>query len=232
MSSYAYPSTDIIAQAEKTDATKAAKVAVIKATSNFEDDIYLSKAEIDLVVEDCYNDIAARKTDGNYIAAVIEGVAMYVYSKGNKKEDVKEGAEQLLALASRTIKGEGCSECDSTYHCSGCGVSPSIHRLFVNQILEMLYEPTLQPLSLDIRAQFSLDKLCIIFGTIYRPLRSHVEAKINAMDMDLRSELESMWCHLPGDPQEEFGERTCECWDSSGASSYQQHWKGCRFWDL
>jgi len=220
-----------VANIDEIEATKQAKVALLEAIGNTTSDVVLTKAEIDLVVEDCYSDIVNRKTDGNYIAAVIEGVGMYVASHGNKQEDVKEGAEQLLALASRTIKGEGCGECEETYACSGSGVSPSIHEFFVEQILDMIDESK-QPLSLGSRGDFTLDKLCAVHN-IYRPLRHHKKETVNATNDDIRSELESMWCHLPGDShQEEFGERTRVCWDLSGTSPYQQHWKGCRFYDL
>ena len=222
----------ILASIERTEATRQAKAGLIAATANTTDDIILSKEQIALVVEDCFNDIANKKIDGPYIAAVIEGVGMYIESKKNQDEEVKNGVEQLLALASRTIKGEQCPGCGDQY-CSGSGVSPTIHRLFFHTIFEMMGPPQTQPSTwtLSHRARFSLNKLCDAFDDIYGELRYIIKVEAGTMDGEFQGQLEEMWCHHPWDEYDDARYDGCGCWDKWSAYGGYGHLEGCWGYD-
>lgn len=210
---------------------KEAKAALLKATNNTTDNIHLTKAEIALVFEDCYTDIANKKVDGPYISAVIDGIGMRVDACGYKSEDIKEGVEQVLALAARTIKGEGCPSCDDEDHCSGSGVSPKIHEHFVESIIEMSSSLQIPGWSMNHRASFSLDRLCTVFSN-YHPLRLFLTPP--AADKwgekeEAEEQLEGMWCHQPWDDSRDQRVSACRCWDEvcHPFSSNHYHTKGC-----
>lgn len=54
----------------------------MKANNNTTDDIPLTEAELALVFEDCYTDIANKKVDGPYISAVIDGRRLWLQVRG------------------------------------------------------------------------------------------------------------------------------------------------------
>jgi hypothetical protein len=205
---------------------KVAKAALMQKT---DDDIHPTKAEMTSVFEDCYVDIANRKVDGPYIMAVIDGIGWRVSACGNKPEDVKEGVEQLLALAARTIKGEGCASCGDKTYCSGSGVSPTIHEDFVECIFEMVSSCQIPPI--NHRAKFSLDRLCAVFG-IYHQLRdqlTYLAADNWGGQEEAQEQLEGIWCHRPYDYSREERVSGCRCWDAEwySYSSSHYHSKGC-----
>ena len=228
------PHYDIV-NLDKIVATKRAEVALLHAAADFDNDIYLPQAQINLVVENCFIDIANKKIDGRSLAAVIEGVGMLATKVGSRDEDVKRGVEQLLALASRTIKGEGCaSVCDDGYYNSGCGVSSAIHQFFVDTIEEIIGYSIINPQpptwSLDHRATFSLEKLIAAFN-VYRPLQILIKSTVAERDGELQGQLEEMWCTSPWD---EYGEKRlegCGCWDKVWMAPVYGHLEGCWGYD-
>lgn len=228
------PHHDIV-KLDKIVATKRAEVALLHATAIFHTDVYLPQAQINLVVENCFIDIANKKIDGRYIAAVIEGVGMRACAAGRRDDEVKRGVEQLLALASRSIKGERwASACEDEYYSSGCGVSSAIHQLFVDTIEEMvdysLINPQPPTWSLDHRATFSLEKLIAAFD-VYRPLQILIKSTVADRDGELQGQLEEMWCTSPWD---EYGETRldgCGCWDKVWMAPVYGHLEGCWGYD-
>jgi hypothetical protein len=165
----------------------------------------LIKEEIDLAVQECYDDICRGDISPIYINAVIEGIwDRTVEDAITEGKGIQEGVEQLLWLTSRVVKGQACREC-------GVGIGEDRHSVnhFTVMALEEL-EQTGKDMGLEWRlsnkGRFTLDKLIAIFESDYGKFQ-HLAETPNPSDRYRRyDQLETMWCH-------EYPE--CTCWDEN-----------------
>jgi hypothetical protein len=127
---------------------------------------FLTKEEIDLAVQESYDDICDGNISPIYVNATIEGIwDRTVEDAVAEGKGIQEGVEQLLWLTSRVVKGQACREC-------GAGIGGNRHYVnhFTVMALEEL-EQTGKDLGLEWRlsdkGRFTLDKLIAIFESDY-----------------------------------------------------------------
>jgi hypothetical protein len=143
----------------------------------------------------------------DYIINLIEGIVEGVRKEGG----VNEAMEQVVSLAARMVKGEGCGECGSHDYQSPVRGSIDLTDEFVDALADLVNTASEQgiDLVLSTKARFSIDKLVTIYYE-YDWLQSLFE-----MDMET-DELEEMWCHE---------NQKCWCWDFGGRSD--EHSEKC-----
>jgi hypothetical protein len=153
------------------------------------------------------------------VFAVIEGIVWRLIEGDHiNGKDIQHGMGQLLALASRSIKGEACLECRETEYKSPNRLDEfdnMEHDYFVKKIHELVVAAETRGLewSLDCRAKFSLNKLCAVYDE-YQPLQYLAQDPETPGDLPVDPTFETMWCHQGGN---------CRCWDEG----YDCHGKYC-----
>jgi hypothetical protein len=169
------------------------------------DPIYIKK-DIDLVFADCYNDIRLGKVDEEYVSAVIAAIFDWNIDDATTGEEIKEGLEQLFALASATIKGENCMECEVHHECAS-RIAPEIHEFIAEAIESVDKAGKGKGLKWELgpQAKFALNKLFLAYNW-YNPLRHLTDG----WEWDTE-QLEEMWCYQTRERFQLSWEDTC--WD-------------------
>ena len=141
----------------------------------------------------------------------------------HNKEGLQEAVEQLVFLAARMVKGEGCQH-HPEYE-SPCKGSGGIHPFFEYALenLHMALDDEGSSWSYSSKAEFALLKLKSIHPGVYAFLKAG--GVKSSMSRDLWEQYEEMWCH---DHEECSG---CGCWDAGNLSS-EGHIKGCSLYPL
>jgi hypothetical protein len=121
--------------------------------------------------------------------------------------------EQVISLAARMIKGEGCRECRSPEYESPIRGSTDLMDEFVDALIDLVNIASSMDIDLSLtlckRAKFSITKLATVYDD-FDWLQKLFEMR---METD---ELEEMWCH---------GNQKCWCWDFGGRSD--EHLEQC-----
>jgi hypothetical protein len=218
----------LVSDCIKDDPVKGAKFTLVNNTVIGNSLVKITKQDIALVVQDCYSDICKQKVNEAYIMVVIEGIVRYMDENATKGEDVKEGVEQLLRLAARTIKGEDCNECGEEYE-SMSAVSDELHVHVVQAIqqLEHIGQERDYQWSLGDKPKYSLDKLSSEYFPYHQLL--HL-GTANDLYPNRVQQFEEMWCHKPREADSTVGRYqydTCTCWDREDGSEELGHVKYC-----
>jgi hypothetical protein len=181
----------------------------------------LTKEELTIAIKDCYKSIVLNRMDWNYASAIIGAVNERAF---NNPSWAHEGAEQLIFLAARLIKGEGCED-HPTYKSPG-GSGAGCHRDFADAIgdLEELGAEK-EEFTYSDKARFALDKLLLMYPDEYAVVPICGSARESLRTSHLQEEFEQMWCHDNEDC------RDCDCWDVD-SGSWQGHGKGCVLYSL
>jgi hypothetical protein len=188
----------------------------------------LTQSQINMAVDDCYERIRTNSLDESYMYAVINGVYMFVeYAIDGGRTPgplVQEGMENLISLASRTIKGEACRECDEgSEYKSPNRQDEYVHEHFVDKMRELVKMGELLKVewSLGDLAKYSLNKLCLVYD-IYKPLRYLSEDPTRPSNGADNIAFEDMWCHKTEDMPDIY-RGGCRCWDERTGD----HFKYC-----
>jgi len=177
---------------------------------------FLSMSDLIVASDNCYNDICAGIIDVDYILdlmdAIIDRTEKDALTKG---KGVQGGAEMLLSIASRMIKGQACGDCGAGVWSQGC-TTPA--EFVVDGLLEL--EEVGKKMNLEWKltnkAKFSLDKLCSVYGHCF----DEVKHLSKTSEPQRHQELEEMWCNdHPG----------CNCWDDEAGDN---HYIGCEIIEL
>ena len=147
--------------------------------------------------------------DEYYIINLIQGIVERVREEGG----VNEGMEQVISLAARMIKGEGCGKCGSLEYKSPIRGSIDLVDEFVDALADLVNIASEQAtdLVLSAKANFSIAKLATVYDE-FTWLQTVREEEMEAEDM------EEMWCH------ENQG---WICWDFNCRSD--EHLEKCHF---
>jgi len=155
-----------------------------------------------LAIEDVLESICDGSHDDIYFIAVVGGEIDRIKEDARTKgEGVQGGAEQLLSIAARMVKGEKCE-------CVECGPTvshrPTAVHDFVVMGLEEL-EEVAKELNLEWRlserGRFCLHKLSLtVHGSVYNSVK-HLANTPGPQDYH---QLEEMWC---------LENSECDCWD-------------------
>ena len=128
-----------------------------------------------------------------------------------KGEGIRGGAEQLLSIAARMVKGEKCE-------CVECGPAvshrPTAVHDFVVMGLEELEDVAKEMNSdwmLSKRGRFCLHKLSTIKVAVYNPV-THLASYPRPQNY---YQLEEMWC---------LENSECDCWDVEEGATHNMFW--------
>jgi len=146
-----------------------AKAKVLEGYDTGFDVDYL-REDVALVVADRYNDIESGDAREVYLGAVITAVFNYHVLQATTGEEIKEGLEQLISLASATIRGENCAECEEEFECPS-RVAIEVHDFFAEAIEAVHDAGKGKGLewTLSNQAKFALEKLYLVCEW-YHPL--------------------------------------------------------------
>jgi hypothetical protein len=210
----------LVINALQDDPTKQVHYILLSDSSMNHPHEILTKEQITLAVDECYEKIRTNKLMQNYddifVFAVIEGIVWrLIWGEQISGKDIEHGMGQLLGLASRTIKGEACLECRETEYKSPNRLDEledMEHDYFVDKIEELVAGAKRIGLewSLDRRAKFSLNKLCAVYDQ-YRPLQ-YLAQNPDDGEALVDPTYETMWCHWGEDNGDAY-RRSCKCWD-------------------
>ena len=171
----------------------------------------LTSQELGRAVEDVLHSFRSKAAvDEDYIINLIEGIVEGVRKDG---QGVNGGLEQVISLAARMIKGEGCGECDSPSYQSPVRGSIDLMDEFVDALIDLVNIASSMDIDLSLtlckKAKFSITKLATVYDE-FDWLQNLFETN---METD---ELEEMWCHE---------NQNCWCWDFGGKND--EHLEEC-----
>ena len=181
----------------------------------------LAKEELFIALQDCYQSICLNRFEVAYAIAIVDALTDRA---STRSKWAQEAAEQVIFLAARLIKGEGCED-HSDYE-SPSRMWAGVHKDFADAIANLEDVGRKQGVWIySDKARFCLGKLSSGYPSQYLLIQTFGAARNGPTTNELQEELDEMWCH------DNENCENCSCWDH-GYKSWQGHAKPCSLYAL